>query len=311
MEKKKLLLSLINSVLPKDGIEAKGPELIFYCPFCNHYKRKLQVNVDTQQWHCWVCDAKGRSLFTLLKKLKVSNRVLDELSQIYETHRGTYASERHAQIGRLPKEFQSLIGRDEKISSIVYTHARAYLRKRQVNEEDIIRYNIGYCVDGEYGGRIVIPSYDSNANLNYFVGRSFYPGKLKYKNPPVSKDIVVFELYINWKMPIVLCEGVFDAIAIKRNAIPLLGKTVSNSLLNKIIVNKVPSVILALDTDALDTSVKISQKLMQYGISVSKVTLKDKDPSEVGYKNMLKALDCAINVDQYDLILQKLAVSSV
>jgi len=308
MEKKKLLLSLINSVLPKDGIEAKGPELIFYCPFCNHYKRKLQVNVDTQQWHCWVCDAKGRSLFTLAKKLKVSNKVLDELSQIYETYRDTYTSERHAQIGRLPKEFQSLTGRNEKISSIVYTHARAYLRKRQVNEEDIIRYNIGYCVDGEYGGRIVVPSYDSNANLNYFVGRAIYPGKLKYKNPPVSKDIVVFELYINWKMPIVLCEGVFDAIAIKRNAIPLLGKTVSNSLLSKIIINKVPSVVLALDTDASDTSVKISQKLMQYGITVSKVTLKDKDPSEVGYKNMLKALDCATSVDQYDLILQKLAL---
>jgi len=247
-------------------------------------------------------------LFTLVKKLKVSNKVLDELSQIYETYRGTYSSERHAQIGRLPKEFQSLIGRNEKISSIVYTHARAYLRKRGVSEEDIIRYNIGYCVDGEYGGRIVVPSYDSNANLNYFVGRAIYPGKLKYKNPPVSKDIVVFELYINWKMPIVLCEGVFDAIAIKRNAIPLLGKTVSNSLLSKIIINKVPSVVLALDTDASDTSVKISQKLMQYGITVSKVTLKDKDPSEVGYKNMLKALDCATSVDQYDLILQKLAL---
>ena len=308
MEKKKLLLSLINSALPKDGIEAKGPELIFYCPFCNHYKRKLQVNVDTQQWHCWVCDAKGRSLFVLLKKLKVSNRVLVELSQIYETHRGTYASERHSTIGNLPKEFQSLIKRDEKISSIVYAHAREYLRKRNVDEDDIIRYNIGYCVDGEYGGRIVVPSYDSNANLNYYVGRSFYPGKLKYKNPPVSKDIVVFELYINWKMPIVLCEGVFDAIAIKRNAIPLLGKTVSDSLLSKIIINKVPSVILALDMDASDTALKISQKLMQYGITVSKVTLKDKDPSEVGYKNMLKALDCAINVDQYDLILQKLAL---
>ena len=311
MEKKKLLLSLINSVLPTDGIEAKGPELIFYCPFCNHYKRKLQVNVDTQQWHCWVCDAKGRSLFILLKKLKVSNRVLDELSQIYEIHHGTYSSERHTQIGSLPKEFQSLIGRDEKISSIVYKHARGYLRKRNVNEEDIIRYNIGYCVDGEYGGRIVVPSYDSAANLNYFVGRSIYPGKLKYKNPPVSKDIVVFELYINWKMPIVLCEGVFDAIAIKRNAIPLLGKTVSNSLLNKIVVNNVPSVILALDTDALDTSIKISQKLMKYGINVSKVALEDKDPSDVGYKNMLNALDCATNVDQYDLILQKLAVSSI
>ena len=94
----------------------KNGENAFYCPFCNHYKRKLQVNVDTQQWHCWVCDAKGRSLFTLAKKLKVSNKVLDELSQIYETYRGTYTSERHAQIGRLPKEFQSLARRNEKIS---------------------------------------------------------------------------------------------------------------------------------------------------------------------------------------------------
>jgi translation initiation factor IF-3 len=50
---------------------------------------------------------------------------------------------------------------------------------------------------------------------------------------------------------------------------------------------------------------------MKYGINVSKVALKDKDPSDVGYKNMLNALDCATNVDQYDLILQKLAVSSL
>ena len=61
----------------------------------------------------------------------------------------------------------------------------------------------------------------------------------------------------------------------------------------------------------MDTSVKISQKLMQYGINVSKVTLKDKDPSEVGYKNMLKALDHVTRVDHYDLILQKLASSSL
>jgi hypothetical protein len=42
----------------------------------------------------------------------------------------------------------------------------------------------------------------------------------------VSRDIIGFELFINWNVPIILCEGVFDAIAIKRNAIPLLGKTI-------------------------------------------------------------------------------------
>lgn len=56
---------------------------------------------------------------------------------------------------------------------------------------------------------------------------------MKYKNPPAPKDTVIFDLYINWNMPVILCEGVFDAIAIKRNAIPLLGKTVQDALLQK------------------------------------------------------------------------------
>ncbi len=34
--------------------------------------------------------------------------------------------------------------------------------------------------------------------------------------PSVSKDIIPFELFINWESPIVLCEGPFDAMAIKR-----------------------------------------------------------------------------------------------
>ena len=42
----------------------------------------------------------------------------------------------------------------------------------------------------------------------------------KYKNPDVSRDIIPFELFINWDLPIILCEGLFDAIAIKsRNLI--------------------------------------------------------------------------------------------
>ena len=62
----------------------------------------------------------------------------------------------------------------------------------------------------------------------------FPNSKFKYKNPPMSKDTVGFELFINWNEPIVLCEGVFDAIAIRNNAIPLLGKFLSKTLLKKI-----------------------------------------------------------------------------
>ena len=49
-----------------------------------------------------------------------------------------------------------------------------------------------------------------NGKLNYFVGRDFYASTLKYKNPPIPKDVIGFDLYVNWSLPIILVEGVFD-----------------------------------------------------------------------------------------------------
>jgi hypothetical protein len=71
--------------------------------------------------------------------------------------------------------------------------------------------------------------------LNYFVSRAFYQADWqKHKNPRVSKDIIGFEMMINWNEPVVLCEGAFDAIAIKRNALPLFGKIIQLALKKKI-----------------------------------------------------------------------------
>ena len=56
---------------------------------------------------------------------------------------------------------------------------------------------------------------------------------------------------INWNVPIVLCEGAFDAISIKRNAIPLFGKNISKKLMQKLVTSEVKKVYLALDKDAI------------------------------------------------------------
>ncbi|NQX84287.1 MAG: hypothetical protein HRS57_03760, partial [Mycoplasmataceae bacterium] len=124
-------------------------------------------------------------------------------------------------------------------NNFIKKHALDYLQKRNVTEQDILKYNIGYCDSGMYSNRIIIPSYDVDGKLNFFVGRDFYNSKMKYRNSPTTKDIIGFDLFINWDEPIVLCEGVFDAIAIKRNAIPLFGKTILSILMKKIYDNKV------------------------------------------------------------------------
>jgi DNA primase len=157
------------------------------------------------------------------------------------------------------------------------------LKNRGIAGYDIIRYQMGYAMDGPYANRIIVPSFDQNNKLNYFLARSFYETNLKYKNPPVSKNVIVFENQINWKMPLVLCEGVFDAIAIRRNAVPLLGKFVPKKLLTMMIKHQVKDVYVALDEDALTEAREIEHSLSNYGMNVKLVNLDKKDPSDLGF----------------------------
>ena len=142
--------------------------------------------------------------------------------------------------------------------------------------------------------------------LNFFVGRDFYSSKMKYRNSSTTKDIIGFDLFINWDEPIILCEGVFDAMAFKRNAIPLFGKTVMSKLQKKIIESKVKIIYLALDNDAMVDAVKISENFINNGIKVRMMEFKEKDPNEVGFKNLLHLINRTQQTRFLDLMRMKL-----
>ena len=134
----------------------------------------------------------------------------------------------------------------------------------------------------------------------------FPNSKLKYKNPPMSKDTVCFEMFINWNEPIVLCEGVFDAISIRRNVIPLLGKFPSKTLVKRLVEKQVKKIYVALDEDAKKDAVKLSKFLMDYGIETYLLNLNDKDPSELGFTNFWKLLEQTNQTKFSDLIKERL-----
>ena len=181
-----------------------------------------------------------------------------------------------------------------------------FLHNRGLTYKDILKYGIGYCSEGLYGNRVIVPSYDSDGQLNYFVGRDFYNSKMKYKNPPIPKDVIGFDLYINWDEPIVLCEGVFDAIAIKRNAIPMFGKTIPKKLFKKIIEKNVKKVFLMLDEDAKSDSIKITENLINFGIDVIYIAMEDGDPSDLGYERSLELIKSSRKITFKELIGHKL-----
>ena len=239
-------------------------------------------------WHCWVCDKRGKKLIQVFKQVKISPEVLLELKSIIKVETADKEFVVTEKLN-LPKEFKLLTNIQQ--SNITGRHALAYIKSRNISEEDILKYNIGYCESGPYKNMIIIPSYDENGILNYFTGRSFEKDpKIKYKNPSVSRDIIPFELFINWDLPFILCEGPFDAIAIKRNVIPLLGKNIQSKLMRKIVMSSVDKIYIALDKDAQKQALSFCERLMNEGKEVYLVDMQDKDPSEMGFKNFINTI---------------------
>jgi len=296
-----LLVNLVNSVLGSGKRTARGNQA-HNCPFCNHHKPKLEINYTENKqgnnpWHCWACDKRGKTISSLFKQVKASPDKFTELKKLVKTG-SEVADYTITKSVTLPKEYKPLISNNDLIAR----HAKAYLKSR-----NIIKYNIGYCESGRYSKMIIIPSYDANGNLNYFTGRSFEKEPyIKYRNPEASRDIIPFELFINFDLPLVLCEGPFDAIAIKRNAIPLLGKNIQDSLMKKIVQSTVEKIYIALDTDAMKQAHKFAEYFINQGKEVYLVELKGKDPSEMGFKNFTKLIQNTLPLSQYDLMEKKL-----
>ena len=258
-------------------------EHYFSCPFCHHHNKKFAVNVIKNKWKCWVCGAKGGNLIGLFKKLDVSPVQIKELRKCLSDDDIKTYKEDITEVSDLylPKEFLPLW---KPVNTFEYKHAINYLKKRGISGYDIIRYRMGYCESGTYGGRIVVPSYANDGKLNYFVARAYHDAGMKYKNPPVSKNVVVFEEQINWNEPIVLVEGVFDAISVRRNAIPMLGKFLPKKLEVSLLENQVKQVYILLDDDAKTEALNLERKLTSYGINVSQVSVSGGDAADLGFQ---------------------------
>ena len=305
-----LLVTLVNSVLGSGKPTARN-NYAYNCPFCNHHKPKLEVNLTENKegknpWHCWACNVKGTSVYQLFKKIKAPSNKISEVQSLVKSSKSFKINKSDSNIA-LPSEFIGLSTVNN--SDITAKHALAYLKRRNISKYDIIKYNIGYCKSGLYANMIIIPTYNEDGQLNYFTARSFEKEPyVKYRNPSVSRNIIPNEHLINWKVPVILCEGLFDAIAIKRNAIPLLGKNIQNNLMKKLVTSLVNKIYIALDRDAIKQALKFCEKLMAEGKEVYLVDLQDKDPSEMGFENFTKLIQKTVPLTYYNLMEQKLAI---
>ena len=246
----------------------------FHCPKCNHHKLKLSVNIDKGVFKCWICDYSGTKISPLIRRFAPSYyadwRLLEGEIDLdkYDT---IFADEVELppQIIDLPENFQTLTGKKTRLKQKPLN----YLYSRGFTDTDILNWKIGFCDFGEYQDRVIVPSFDSQGNVSFFIARSYTDDWMKYRNPKVSKDIIFNDLNVDWDNDVILVEGVFDAMKCK-NAIPLLGSTLrENSLLFQKICERKPNVYLALDEDAKGKEFGIAKRLREYGIRTMSIKI--------------------------------------
>ena len=252
-EKRKIIHQILGSS------RRSRDEHLFTCPFCNHHKKKMSVNFAKGYWKCWICDARGKNIYRLVRKfgtyqqrqkwLELEGRLdLNEFENIFAEMNDV----EEEQVIELPKEFISLCNKHLPRSS---KRVLNYLQLRGITREQILKWKIGYCDDGRFGGRVIIPSFNNDGNINYFIARSYVGHQRKYLNPTAEKDIIFNQLSVDWDSPVTLVEGVFDAIVAGENAIPILGSTL----------------YLALDEDAKKKTGQIVKSMLQYDIELLEI----------------------------------------
>lgn len=260
--------SVLRSAFGPGYVSRDGINVAVSCPECdpNKTKKKLSVRLDDYRYHCWVCGLKGKNVWRYISR-KFSHVEIDDV--LFKSFKRTdeNTSQEDIQKIELPKGFVPVFRktRDPDVKAV-----RNYLTARGLTTEDMVRWRIMTTSTGKFRRRAIVPSFDNEGELNYYVGRSIDKGGLKYLNAKVSKSDIVFnDLDIDWDSPVVLVEGVFDAIKSVPNTIPILGSSLSkSSLLYRKLMRSGSQVILSLDPDLKEKALVIAKNLYHAGCSV-------------------------------------------
>ena len=256
-------------------------QLQFSCPRCQEregdgekMKFHLEINLAKGLFNCWKCssmdDEMHGSIYRLirmygsediLRSYKEEIKAFKE-SSLYKVKFSEndflddYADADDNRL-KLPENYVKLTrGMHED------TPAFKYLSERGIGWPIIDDYSIGFTgynpEDKKGSRRIILPSFDSFGELNYWTGRDYTGNKKRqrYNNPDVNRKGIIFnEEKIQWNADLTLVEGPFDSLVVP-NSVPLLGKalTPEYELYKKIMDRCNAHVNIFLDCDALNTA---------------------------------------------------------
>lgn len=235
------------------------------CPMCSDTTGHLYILLSAGLAYCQKCkydpkspvrfiaDVENISFADVIRRagesiVSLDTTVEDVVNKLFEEEEETYEYE----VMSLDHSFVPVL---EEIGVApldrVREQAVRYLEDRGVTREQMKQYDIRYCYDGTYAGRIVIPCY-YKGDIVTFVARdlSGYSSR-KYLNPTGNKQS---DFLYNYDAigtdTVVVTEGVFDAISAAQVAPAVASFGKSLSARQVAFLNGVKNVIFYWDKDA-------------------------------------------------------------
>jgi len=285
-------IAFVKRAFGSASVDNSGRNVAVRCPSCGHKsKKKFSINLDNWRCHCWVCGLKGKTVLPILKKYKDSDDVNFFLKNFYgeKIEKDNYSLEKSEDLVSLPKGFillaDNLLSLDPDVRACI-----RYVYRRDLSESDLWKFMLGTAKQGRFRRRIIIPSFDLDGNLNYFVARGIDDNiRRKYLNANAHKKSIIFnEINLDFNSEILITEGPFDVMKSGKNTTCLLGSGLSerSALFCKIVANGTP-VVLALDFDMKKKEQEWAKLLFSYGCDVRILNLgKRSDVGEMSKREL-------------------------
>lgn len=261
---------------------AEGGKIRLGCPFCEKDSGKrdtklaLSLNPRTGLWYCWRC---GRG-----SRLRGDDFADEEVQEQVRN-----AGPPQPAVLPPPPEYMA-IGREPYASSSVTAEARRYIATRAPTS--VWReLELGCCVDGFWAGRCIVPLLLSPGVWAGWSARTYIPGvEPKYRYPRgMTKGATFYNhraLRVPTEVPVLIVEGVFDALALYPHSAALLGTPSRHQI--EAMADALRPVVFVLDGDAWEEGEALAWRLRFEGRSAGWVKLPPKvDPDEVPFDDLM------------------------
>lgn len=311
---KETRLSVLREIFPDNSFNEIKSEFVTWCPHkygCNggHHKKKLQINIEDNVFNCWVCSYSG-FIIKLLKDEATSRQKNQYLDTIEFLDRDDADEEFDLE----PPPYNSFLLNALHIPKAV--RSLEWLRENcGASDELIYQLKIGYCSEGDYGGRLIFPSYSEQGRLNFYVTRDIdRSDRWKYLNCAGVKlrSFIFNEILIDWSKPVMFVEGIKAYIKhfdLSCNIIPLMGSRFNGDyrVFRKSIIEDVPKVYVALDHEAQEKALEIMELYDFFGVNARMISFSDvSQPDNLATEEMVERMGNASVFSEKDFINAKI-----